>query len=103
MLATFIEKGLSQQQMQEELMISLYAVCPFKPEPGMLIFVHDRVAGSETTSTAVHATLLSIISDPRVYANLTAEIDRAVASGQISSPIKQAEAIKLPYLQALYP
>lgn len=48
----------------------------------------------------MRATLLFIISNPPVYARLQREIDDAIARSEISSPIKQDEAIKLPYLQA---
>lgn len=58
------------------------------------------VAGSDTTSTSVQATLLSIITNPQVYKTLDAEIRAAVARGDISSPIRDAEAKQLVYLQA---
>jgi cytochrome P450 len=48
----------------------------------------------------MRATLLAIISNPCVYAKLQREIDAAVSSGLISYPVKDAEAKKLPYLQA---
>lgn len=57
-------------------------------------------AGSDTTATSVQATLLAIITDPRVYATLRAEISAALASGRISTPIRDAEAKQLAYLQA---
>ncbi|KAL8878166.1 MAG: hypothetical protein Q9198_003971, partial [Flavoplaca austrocitrina] len=58
------------------------------------------VAGSDTTSTAIQATLLLIITNPRVYLKLQNEIDCAVNHCQISAPIQEAEARLLPYLQA---
>lgn len=48
----------------------------------------------------MRATLLSIISNPRVYTRLVGEIDEAIAHDLISSPILQEEAGRLPYLQA---
>ena len=59
-----------------------------------------RLAGSETTSTAVRATILFIITSPRVLWRLTGEIDEAANKGSISSPIQDSEARDLPYLQA---
>jgi hypothetical protein len=48
--------------------------------------------------------MLNIISNPRVYAKLTAEIDAAMASGKIPTAsdavISDAQAKGLPYLQA---
>ncbi len=61
----------------------------------------NSVAGSDTTATALRATLLSIISTPTVYQRLSNEISTAEAEGQISYPIRNDEAQKLPYLQAV--
>jgi hypothetical protein len=48
--------------------------------------------------------MLNIMSNPRVYAKLTAEIDEAMASGKIptdsNAVISDAQAKELPYLQA---
>ena len=44
--------------------------------------------------------MLNIITNPLVYAKLQLEIDNAVYSNSISSPIQLDEAGKLPYLQA---
>ena len=60
----------------------------------------SRVAGSDTTSTSIQSTLLAIILNPQVYATLKAEIAEAECCGIASYPIKDAEARKLPYLQA---
>ncbi len=56
-----------------------------------------RIAGSDTTAGAIRSTFLYIITIPRVYSRLLAEI----SSASISSPIQDAEAKKLPYLQAV--
>jgi cytochrome P450 len=46
--------------------------------------------------------MLNIISSRQVYTTLQAEIDAAIASGKISSPVvSDAEARTLPYLQAV--
>lgn len=52
------------------------------------------MAGSDTTATAIRAIL---IMHPRVTSKLRTEI----SSNPISSPIQDAEARKLPYLQAI--
>ena len=60
----------------------------------------ERFAGSDTTATAIRATMLFLITTPRVYSRFRAEIDEAVHKGRISSPIRDSEAKELPYLQA---
>ncbi|ORY68234.1 cytochrome P450 [Pseudomassariella vexata] len=57
------------------------------------------VAGSDTTATAIRSTMLHIISTPRVYQRLKAEIKDAVESGKVSSPITMGQAKNLPYFQ----
>lgn len=57
------------------------------------------VAGSDTTASAIRATLLHILSTPRVYQRLKDEIKAAVNAGRVSHPITQTEARELPYLQ----
>ncbi|KAL8848774.1 MAG: hypothetical protein Q9221_006245 [Calogaya cf. arnoldii] len=81
MLGSFLGRGLSREQAETELVVSL-------------------VAGSDTTSTAVQATLLSIITNPQVYQKLHKEIDHAITHCRASIPIQEAEARQLPYLQA---
>lgn len=61
---------------------------------------NNRVAGSDTTSTAVQSTLLAIISNPRVYQALKLDIQLAVSKNLVSLPIQDKEAKQLPYLQA---
>lgn len=48
----------------------------------------------------MRATLLSIISNPRVYHRLVREIDDALHARDVSSPILDEEAKNLMYLQA---
>ena len=61
-----------------------------------------RIGGTDTTATAIRATMLNIITSRQVYTTLQAEIDAAIASGKISSPVvRDAEARTLPYLQAV--
>lgn len=46
-------------------------------------------------------TLLLLINNPPVLRRLVAEIDAGIAAGKISSPITNAEALAMPYLQAV--
>lgn len=67
--------------------------------------LHNRrknsIAGSDTTATAIRMTLLSLISTPAAFAALRRELDAAAAAGRLSSPVRDAEAKSLPYLQAV--
>lgn len=56
-------------------------------------------AGSETTASAIRFTMLHLISLPRAYNKLKQTVVTAVQGGLVSSPIRQEEAKKLPYLQ----
>ncbi|KAK1447260.1 cytochrome P450 [Colletotrichum melonis] len=56
------------------------------------------LAGSDTTATAIRATILHIITNPQVTSTLRAEIDAAELSWPI---ISDAEAREMPYLQAV--
>lgn len=78
MLGSFIRHGLSQQEMQHEILLQL-------------------VAGSDTTAQAIRGTLLYIVTNPPVQEKLLRELSTA----KISNPIKDAEARELPYLQAV--
>ncbi|KAI9648869.1 hypothetical protein NHQ30_003510 [Ciborinia camelliae] len=84
MLGHFISHGLSQKEAESESHLQI-------------------LAGSESTSTAFNMTMLYIVTNPGVYKTLQTEIDNAVASGKISSDsvIKDFEARRLPYLQAV--
>ena len=44
--------------------------------------------------------MLHIVTSPHVYRKLQMEIDAGIQEGRISSPITDAEARKLPFLQA---
>ena len=56
-------------------------------------------AGSDTTATVIRTTMLYIMTNPRVYRRLREEMRAAITAGQVSSPITNEEAKKLPYLQ----
>lgn len=56
-------------------------------------------AGTETSITAIRATLLRLLSSPSAYQKLKQEIANGIKEGQISRPITYEEAKRLPYLQ----
>lgn len=57
------------------------------------------IAGSDTTATTIRATMLYLLSTPRAYRALQAEIDAGIRCGRVSNPVTNAEANELPYLQ----
>jgi len=83
MLSSFIAHGLTEKQCNNEAILQV-------------------LAGSDTTATAIRATMLYIITTPRIYTALQSEIDLAIRSGKISAPVTSAESLAhLPYLQAV--
>ncbi|KKK26235.1 hypothetical protein ARAM_004957 [Aspergillus rambellii] len=56
------------------------------------------VAGSESTASAIRATLLNVITTPRVYQRLKEEIRTAFQEGK-ATPIQYKEIKHLPYLR----
>lgn len=82
MLGSFVAHGLSREDCESEALVQL-------------------IAGSETTATAIQATLLFLMTSPQVCARLQAELDAAIDERRVSSPITDAEARALPYLQAV--
>ncbi len=82
MLGHFVKRGLSQEQAEVESHLQI-------------------MAGSDSTSTALRITFMLLIANPVAYSKLIAEIDMAIARGNVSYPIiKYSEASQLPYLQA---
>jgi hypothetical protein len=77
---SFIRHGLSQRQCETEALIQI-------------------IAGSDTTATTIRATMLYLMSTPRAYHTLQAEIDEGIRASKVSSPVTNAEANELPYLQ----
>ena len=82
---------------------------PNPPPPGLspfpfstfLLIPHARVAGSDTTANAIRLTLLALLTTPSAFSALQSEIAHAISHKLISSPITNAEAQALPYLQAV--
>lgn len=66
----------------------------------LLKLTTHRVAGSDTTSTAVQSTLLAIILNPHVYRTLKSEIHTMIEAKAVSYPIQDVETKRMPYLQA---
>ncbi|KAK1989709.1 cytochrome P450, partial [Colletotrichum falcatum] len=79
MLGSFVARGLTQEEASSEILMQI-------------------LAGSDTTATAIRATLLYIITSPRVTAALRAEIESAKPSWPV---VTEAEARGMPYLQAV--
>lgn len=82
MLGSFIRHGLSQKEVSGEALLQV-------------------VAGTDTTATALKTVMLHVTTSPSVYRKLQAEIDSNLSNGTISSPITDAQARRLPYLQAV--
>ena len=85
MLASFVRNGVSGDDLFQEVFEQI-------------------VAGSDTTAAAIRIILLYIMTHPRAYAKLQAEIDQAVKSGAAptsSNIISDTEVRKLPYLGAV--
>jgi cytochrome P450 len=47
----------------------------------------------------IRVVLLHVLSSPNIFNRLRNEIDEGIRDGRISSPITDAEAKRLPYLQ----
>ncbi|KAL0935691.1 cytochrome p450 [Colletotrichum truncatum] len=82
MMQTFINQGLNLEELIQ------------------IVYIH-MIAGTNSAAQAMRMTLLCLINNPVAYRRLQQEIDDCIAAGTISSPITDAEALKLPYLQAV--
>lgn len=82
MLASFLRHGLTREEAEGEALVNI-------------------IAGSDTTATAIRTTMLYLMSSPQAYRKLAHEVRAAAAEGRLSSPIRDDEARKLPYLQAV--
>jgi cytochrome P450 len=82
MLGSFLRHGLTREEASGEMLVQI-------------------IAGSDTTATAIRATMLHLMCSPASYTKLAAEIRQADKDGRISSPITDAQARELPYLQAV--
>ncbi|KAK7454239.1 hypothetical protein Landi51_03359 [Colletotrichum acutatum] len=83
MLGSFVAHGLTQEEAESEILLQI-------------------IAGSDTTATAIRATLLYILTNLRVHNKLLAEILFIDNTALRSRPIvSDAEARNLPCLQAV--
>jgi cytochrome P450 len=85
MIASFVRHGLNKEELITETCLQI-------------------LAGSDTTAAALKGITLYLFSNPRVYNKLKAEIAASIKDGGAPpSPavISDAEARKLPYLQAV--
>ncbi|KAK3360722.1 cytochrome P450 [Lasiosphaeria hispida] len=84
MIGGFIRNGLTQREVEGEANLQIFA-------------------GSETTATALAATLMYLATSPRAYSHLKHEIRDSISRGHVSAdaPITLEQAQKLPYLQAV--
>lgn len=82
MLASFMRHGLEKEDLVSEALLQI-------------------LAGSDTTATAIRATMLHLITHPRIYFRLQAEVDAAVRSGAAPNIAQDTTLKTLPYLQAV--
>lgn len=82
MLGSFIRHGLSQEEASSEALLQV-------------------LAGNDTSATTIRSVMLGLLTNPGAYSKLRAEIDSAITTGRISSPITDAEGREMPYLQAV--
>lgn len=66
-----------------------------------ILLNHHSAAAVDSIATCIRMTLTHIVAAPLVYNNIKAEIDGAVSKGLISSPIRDSESRKLPFLRAV--
>lgn len=99
MLGSFVRHGLTQPEAESESLLQMYT--HLSPCPHSSVTNYHSVAGSETTATAIRATLLHVITNPRIYNKLVAEITTAARDLDLPSPVPDSAARNLPYLQAV--
>lgn len=104
MLASFVRNGVTGDDLCELVERAGVVVLSLTPSSIVQEAFEQIIAGSDTTAAAIRIILLYIMSHPRVYTALRAEIDGAVQSGTApASPdvVSDAEARRLPYLSAV--
>ena len=82
MLASFVRNGLNADELLSETVLQI-------------------IAGSDTTAAALRGIMLYLLSHPRIYSKLQAEIDAKALEGRHEGIIPDSELRKLPYLQAV--
>lgn len=59
------------------------------------------ISGAESTAAVIRSILVHVMTTPRVYAELKAEIKATLEDGATCSPIQMEQAQNLPYLKAV--
>jgi cytochrome P450 len=95
MLGSFIAHGLTKEEAESETLVQMYV--PSQLSKHRVLTFITSLAGSDTTASATRAILLHVVTNPPVLERLLEEISQA----EISSPIKDSEAKRMPYLQAV--
>lgn len=97
MISSLLNRGLSKDQIDCELMLALLVgPLAFAVWRSLALTTLFSIAGSDTPPTSVQSIMLYIVTNPQVYTTLRAEICRAVAEGNISTTIQGGEAKQLP-------
>ncbi|KAI0120747.1 cytochrome P450 [Hypoxylon sp. NC0597] len=82
MLGSFIRHGLTQEEAAGETLLQV-------------------IAGSDTSASTIRLVILYLLTNPTSYRKLQAEIEAGIAAGKVSTPIREGEAQRMPYLQAV--
>jgi cytochrome P450 len=99
MIQAFVDNGMTPSELLQHMFVQMYV---WKARSSPLQKLTGRsIAGSVTTATAICMTMLCLTTTPVAYAALQREADEAILDGRVSSPIAEAEAKRLPYLQAV--
>lgn len=59
------------------------------------------IAGADSTAGDLRAVIYHLLKNPRVMAELIAEIDEAFNNGALTHPVQHAQVVTLPYLMAV--
>lgn len=95
MLGSFIAHGLTKEEAESETLVQMYV--PYRLALHGVLTSIISLAGSDTTASATRAILLHVVTNPPVLERLLEEIRQT----DISSPIKDSEARRMPFLKAV--
>lgn len=85
MLQAYIDVGMSEAEVADMVLVLI-------------------IAGADSSAYSMSTILASLLTNPRTYLTLRFAIDAAIDNGAIQAsgaPVTEAEATKLPYLQAV--
>jgi cytochrome P450 len=94
------ERVARKQEVDKADMLDSFLAHGVAPQEAIFELIITILGGSDTTSIGIRSTLLFIITNPRVYYKLQAEIDQS----KLFNPneiISNTDARSLPYLQAV--